>query len=169
MTTGNGIEFKVSPEDVEFVDGYNWTAYKITVRGSKTYTYVGRRSAPGQKAPKKMLHRWILERMYGERAVKGMICDHINGDTLDNRRENLRLATYGINRLNSGPNAGSKSGCRGVHWNSNRQQWVVRLRIGKKDKFFGYYSDLEEAKRMAKDANLVYTGMNPLGNEAPNG
>lgn len=46
------------------------------------------------------LHRLICQRAYGQPEEAGMIADHINGDTLDNRRVNLRWATKVANARN---------------------------------------------------------------------
>jgi hypothetical protein len=150
--TGNGVNFLVSPEDFEYVDSLNWTAYGK----NKKYVYVGRRSRPGRNAPKVFLHRLILARMYGDAVVRKKICDHINRNTLDNRRENLRLATASVNRLNSGPNKGSRSGYRGVHWNENRKQWTSRIRVNKRDTFLGYFDTVEEAAAVYAKALKAY-------------
>ncbi|MFD1444672.1 HNH endonuclease [Thermoactinomyces vulgaris] len=46
---------------------------------------------------------------------KGMVTDHINGDTLDNRKKNLRVTDYSGNRQNlRGSYKSSKTGVRGV-------------------------------------------------------
>ena len=46
--------------------------------------------------------------------------DHINRNTLDNRRENLRLVSRSINATNARPRTESKSGVRGVYFRKER-------------------------------------------------
>ena len=75
-----------------------------------------------------------------------MQVDHINGNGLDNRRENLRVCTNAQNNANKPPQKNSKSGLKGVYKNGNR--W--RARIGHRSrnrKELGYFSTKEEAAR----------------------
>lgn len=46
------------------------------------------------------MHRVIMERCSGEEIPKGMEVDHINHNTLDNTRENLRIVTKWENNHN---------------------------------------------------------------------
>ena len=56
------------------------------------------------------MHRLIMN------PKKGFVIDHINGDGLDNRRENLRICSYSHNSMNSALKKGNKSGIKGVFW-----------------------------------------------------
>lgn len=62
----------------------------------------------GRKAYKLYLHRFVTE------AKPGTIIDHVNGDPLDNRRENLRVATKSQNAANTGPSVVNRLGLKGV-------------------------------------------------------
>lgn len=69
----------------------------------------------------KRLHRVIMERMIGRPLTRREHTDHINGNGLDNRRENLRLVTNGQNSMNSkkpkareGSSYGKQSRYKGV-------------------------------------------------------
>lgn len=62
----------------------------------------------GNRAYKLYLHRFVLS------AKSGTIVDHKNGDHLDNRRSNLRLASKGENTINRGKLPTNKSGYKGV-------------------------------------------------------
>lgn len=85
-------------------------------------------------------------------AAHGYWCgliDHINRQGLDNRQENLRPATAAQNCWNSGRKRGA-SGHRGVSKSGNG--WVVKLTVNKQMRYFGFFSDLDEAKRVADAA-----------------
>ncbi|WP_090677221.1 HNH endonuclease [Paenibacillus tianmuensis] len=77
---------------------------------------------------------------------KLLMIDHINNDTLDNRRCNLRLVTNSQNGENRrGPARGSCSKVLGVHWNKQRGMWQTRITIEGKRIFLGHYSDIDSA------------------------
>lgn len=75
------------------------------------------------------------------------VVDHINHDTLDNRKSNLRVVTVSENQQNrKGSRAGSKSGVRGVSWDEKNKDWIVNV----KGKYLMRTKDKEEAERIAK-------------------
>ena len=53
--------------------------------------------------------------------------DHINGDRLDNRLENLRNVTPAENRRNMARRSDNTSGCSGVIWDKAKRKWVVQI------------------------------------------
>jgi hypothetical protein len=84
------------------------------------------------------------------------IIDHINGDCYDNRIENLREANTYQNRQNSRIYSTSKSGVKNVYWSKGIDKWCVCFSINGKRKTFGYYADLEEAKKVATSMRDKY-------------
>ncbi len=71
--------------------------------------------------------------------------DHVNGDKLDNRIENLRLATRGQNSMNKVAQINNTSGCKGVVWDSSIHRWRARLQKDGRMKYLGIYSDKSDA------------------------
>jgi hypothetical protein len=91
------------------------------------------------------LHRLILG--LGDEVNRH--ADHINGDRLDNRRENLRSVTPQENAQNQGAHPGSSSPYRGVSWHSPLGKWHATACVGGKRHFLGYFDDELEAARVA--------------------
>ena len=94
----------------------------------------------------KQLHRLLMEIHHPElRDNPKLMVDHINGDKLDNRKENLRLATNQQNQMNSKPHKNSTSKYKGVSWDKSRNKWIVLIKIGNKRKHIGRYQNEREA------------------------
>jgi len=96
------------------------------------------------------LHREIMG------ADSSVVVDHINGDKLDNRRQNLRLCTQGQNCLNTKLRSNNLSGVKGVYWCNKRLKWAAQISINKKTISLGRYHDFESAAqaRLAKEKEL---------------
>lgn len=88
------------------------------------------------------LHREVL----GLRKGDGLEVDHINGDRLDNRRANLRVATAAQNQQNV-PSYEGTSSYRGVHWDSRVRAWRASATLaGRKYELGCFASELAAAE-----------------------
>jgi len=67
--------------------------------------------------------------------------DHINLDKLDNRIENLRIATPSQNNANTAISSRNSSGFKGVTWNASCQKWQASLKISGKNLHLGTFDD----------------------------
>lgn len=83
--------------------------------------------------------------------------DHINGDRLDNRIENLRDVTRSQNQFNKKQQA-NNSGHRNVSWHTKTKKWVVRITANCKTRCIGYFDDLELAALVAQEARQKMFG-----------
>ena len=72
--------------------------------------------------------------------------DHIDGDRLNNRIENLREATKSQNQWNVGKRSHNTSGVQNVNWHEQAQKWCVRFRKHNKYVYRKLFKTLEEAK-----------------------
>jgi hypothetical protein len=106
----------ISAEDFCAVFGYRWRL----VSPSKNYAAATELDSFGQYGVV-LMHRVIMA------APKGLVVDHINGDTLDNRRSNLRLCTHAQNIRNRRVSKHSQSGLKGVEYDRKRKVWCARI------------------------------------------
>ena len=141
----NGYIVLVDDEDADLLTG------GIEIKKTAWKPYARRNCHP------RLLHRLILARKEGRRLEPHEHTDHIKGNTLDNRRCNLRVATVAENARNRGPTRANKSGYKGVCWNKVTQKWMAYIWHGK-NITLGYFHDAEEAARARDQAALLYHG-----------
>ena len=77
------------------------------------------------------------------------IVDHINGNKLDNRKENLRICTQSQNLQNADKRHNASSKYKGVHFSKNKNKWQARIHLHFGAVHLGYFS-------VEKDAALAY-------------
>lgn len=99
-----------------------------------------------------------------------VLVDHINGNGLDNRRCNLRIATKSLNGLNCGKRRNNKSGYKGVFRHTSGR-WATMIRIKNKSVHIGYFDTAEEAsaayrakvREIYPEANRAYEAATTAG------
>ena len=104
---GNQIAL-VDDNDFENVNQYRWgvKSYKLKDDVNKFYAQCGKL--------KLLMHQFILKK-----AKKGCVIDHINGNSLDNRQNNLREAT----QTQQAQNKSSKNEYKGVSWQESNKKY----------------------------------------------
>lgn len=98
------------------------------------------------------LHRAILGLTPGD----GVEVDHIDGNGLNCRRENLRVATHAQNVQNVPSHAGSSSRYRGVSWNSRRGKWKAQAQLNGVVHTLGRFDDEQEAAAVVQAWRLAH-------------
>lgn len=78
--------------------------------------------------------------------------DHIDGNKLNNRLDNLRLASTAQNSWNTGKKKRNTSGIKGVFWDKSRGKWLAAIGYKRKIINLGRYDDKEEAAKAYRDA-----------------
>jgi hypothetical protein len=107
------------------------------------------------------MHRLIMNPEYGE------LVDHINHDTLDNKKKNLRIVTNAENMQNRlGSNRNNKSSnYRGVSWNKRAQKWEAYTMLNTKRKYLGLFNNELDAARATSEARrklMPYSEMDKM-------
>ena len=115
---GNGLWAKISEEDSDIMGLGSWVAHK-----SKSGSYACFRGTMGGQRIRVWMHTLVMEELIGRPLTKDELVDHINGDKLDNRRSNLRIATRSQNNANKGKRKGTSSKFKGVSWDKKRNKW----------------------------------------------
>jgi hypothetical protein len=93
-------------------------------------------------------HRVIL----GDPPFKGAFADHINRNSLDNRRGNLRWVSKAQNNQNVSIHKTNRSGHRAVHFDTRDQRWRGEVRVNGRKVWRRYFDDRETAALATADA-----------------
>ena len=105
-------------------------------------------------------HRLAWLYVYGTFPSKGI--DHINGNKLDNRIENLREADQTENSQNRVAWRNSTSRYLGVSYYAKTKKWVAQIKSGADQIFLGYFSTPEAANAAYKQAKATLHTFNPI-------
>ena len=103
------------------------------------------------------VHRiiWLME--YGEfPQPPADEIDHIDGDGLTNRIENLRAVTHAEQCLNKIKYKNNTSGYTGVNWREKTKKWQARIYINRKRKYLGLFSAPELANEEVEKVRKEY-------------
>lgn len=101
------------------------------------------------------LHRLSYLYYYG--VIPNML-DHINGDTFDNRIENLRSCDAAENNLNRSHTKANKLKVKNVHQEPRSGKYIVQININGKQQYLGRFEDLELAELVATEGRNKYYG-----------
>lgn len=109
--------------------GYSRRVVRLTVDGKDRLYYA---------------HRIIWAMAHGS-IDDALLIDHIDGNALDNRLCNLRLASKADNQRNQGIRFDNKTGYKGVHFDRSRGKFTVHIQRSGKSVFLGRYLKVEDA------------------------
>lgn len=147
---------KIDDNDFENINKYKWHAHY----DPSTKSYYARRSEYGTdvigKSRTVLMHRAIMN------ASKGEMVDHIDHDTLNNQRSNLRICTNSQNRANSRKSGLAKNKYKGVSLvkeNVNKTNpYMALIKARKRVLYLGYFKTEIEAAIAYNKAALEHHG-----------
>lgn len=102
------------------------------------------------------LHRMIMERIVGRNLETAEFVDHIDLDTLNNRRSNLRLCTHAQNVMNKRRYASNKLGVKGVYKRDGK--FRAQIQVSGQKIMLGTYETIEQAQEAYRNAATKYHG-----------
>ena len=125
----------VDDEDFEWLNQWKWNTHESG--GKKD----ARRISWSENRRVVYMHREILK-------VRRCIpVDHVDGNGLNNTRDNIRIASWSQNSMNSAINKRNKSGYKGVCWSHQLNGWIATINANKKQTYLGLFkTPLEAAK-----------------------
>lgn len=140
ITLSNGETALVDDEDYEQVAQYKWGPHVGKRKRYAITTVYDEKYRRGRKNI--LMHRLILGL-----TDPTVFVDHKNHNGLDNRKENLRIATRSQNQRNSRkPKRATSSKYKGVWWNVKYNRWEAQITVGKgKTRYIGRFTSEDDA------------------------
>lgn len=144
---GKGLFALVDDADYEFLSQRKWHA-RTGKYTTYAQSYTSRKAVGGRRTLS--MHRVILD------APENMDVDHVNGNGLDNRRENIRLATDQQNNWNSGIKKHSTNKYKGIY--KHGHNWKAEIRVSGKHIPLGHFPTQFEAANAYNEAAKKFHG-----------
>ena len=138
----------VDDEDYEWLNKYKWF---LSISCSSAYATRSARREEGRQHTI-FMHREILQ------CDRGFVIDHKNGNHLDNRRSNLRVATRSQNAANAKKRRTGSSRYKGVAWYKPRKQWISQITRKGLSSVIGFFDDEIDAAKAYDAAALEEYG-----------
>lgn len=142
INLNNGYYTIVDDDDFEKIKHYHWYAYK---RGKARNVYAVRHDTPENKRRLIFMHHMICKRK------EGFVIDHIDGNSLNNTKVNLRVCLDKENAMNRKIYINNKSGYKGVYWDKTARKWRACIRVHGKLINIGYFNCLIKAAKSYND------------------
>lgn len=144
----------IDDADADLVLAHKWFALHDPTRNKFTAARNVPRHEDRRRQRTQHLHRFLMGLDFGN----PMQVDHINFDTLDNRRSNLRIVTGKQNRQHQPAKRGASSRFVGVSWYPPTRRWKATIVVDGRQVYLGYHAT-EEAAAEARDRYVVEHGL----------
>jgi len=149
----SGYDILVDDEDISRIQERHWYVNKAQVRKHNLYYFYNDRICNSKKETI-TLHRYIFGAVKGD----GYSIDHVNGNTLDCRKENLRRCLNRDNVKNSRKRIVASSHYKGISWHTQAKKWEVGIISAGKSYYLGLHDNEMVAARIYDMAALHFFG-----------
>ena len=140
FSSNTNSPFYFDLEDYDLIKNYTWCSNK----GGYLITNIFGKLI--------FMHRLIMSCKINE------YVDHINHNTSNNRKTNLRKVTKKENSFNCSKSINNTSGCTGVVFEKRTEKWVAQIMVNGKNIYIGSSKDKKVAIELRKQAEIKYFG-----------
>jgi hypothetical protein len=144
----DGYDFTIDDEDYSKVKDFKWHVLKSKRHGLVyAIAYVQKTAV--------LMHRLVMGMAIGN----GLFVDHINRDTTNNHKSNLRVVSHGQNMMNCKMHSNNQAGYKGVSMDGGRlNPWKAQIRINGKKVTLGRFPTPEQAYEAYCLASIKFHG-----------
>lgn len=145
-TTNTNEKFYFDLEDYDKIKDYCWSTTTSGYLRANDLLPFSRKNI--------IMHRLVM----GKFEDDGLVIDHINHNTLDNRKCNLRICQEINNAQNKIKLKNNSSGITGISKNKQNGKYEAYITYDYKRRFLGYFENIEDAIEARKNAEQRYFG-----------
>ena len=138
----------VDDADYDYLNQFKWKANNFNGKFYAVRTFM---ISKGNQSIV-LMHRDIMK------PNKGFVIDHVDGDTLNNLKDNLRICTHGENLRNQKINKNNKSGFKGVYFCKQRNKFRAEIKKDRQKYFLGLFIDPKDAASAYNKAAIKFHG-----------
>lgn len=132
----------------------NKEAGSIWTEKKRKTSYLKINISSNKKAKLYRAHRLAI--LYTEGRFPPKQVDHIDGNGLNNKRDNLREVDDQENHKNYPMQSNNTSGTVGIYWNKAAKKWQVGIRVNGKNIHGGLFTNIENATAKRKQLEIKY-------------
>jgi len=145
----NGKEFYFDLEDYDLIKNYCWDLHSDTNNSYiRAYSHT-----------ENNIHKYIfLHNLVSNNLNSNLVVDHIDGNTMNNRKYNIRICKQIYNIKNLKLYKTNKSGTKGVYYSKKTNKWIANIQCNKNKIHLGSFENIDDAIKVRKEAEIKYFG-----------